>query len=527
MSGPADRLNRVWINPRAGYERSVRRMMARPREAARLRTPRAGLIMREHTDDRWFKTEQRATLGRSLAERLARTAGILSRATGAGSGTNVPGRILERLSPQYVADRAATLQDGVVVVSGTNGKTTTASMIRDILGRQGYTVVSNQSGGNLGAGIASALLAAPSSASIGVFEVDEAALPHMIPMLRPKVLVLTNVFRDQLDRFGEPERVVELLREAESLLPPGARVVANVDDSAMWEAVADADPIGFGVVLPANNFRPSPKAGPGPTSQATAASEPETCPACAGQLTVLRRAVANLGSFECDRCGWGSAWPDYRAVVRASGGLSGTIFELRGILVTLPVGGIHNVYDAAAAVAAAGVLGIPPVRSIAALEYFEPRFGRAEVLEVDGRPVWLALIKNPAGAGMVIEEVASDPTIRVAVISVSDRPADGRDISWIWDTDFEWLVARGIALIPSGRRAADVAVRLKYAGAASMPALADPVAAVRAAQACDPGGAMVAVLATYTAMLDVRSALARGRVARVVDHPVAFTEPAQ
>ena len=232
------------------------------------------------------------------------------------------------------------------------------------------------------------------------------------------------------------------------------------------------------------------------------------------------------GKIECGECGWHSAWPDYRAVVRASGGLAGTIFELRGAPVTLPIGGIHNVYDATAAIAAAGQLGIPLVRCIAALEYFEPRFGRSEVLQVDGRPVWLALIKNPVGAGMVIEEVASDPTIRAAVISVSDRPADGRDISWIWDADFERLVGRGIALIPSGRRAADVAVRLKYAEAAPI-APADPVAAVRAAQARAPDGAMVAVLATYTAMLDVRSALARGRVARVVDHPVAFAEPTQ
>jgi UDP-N-acetylmuramyl tripeptide synthase len=443
-----------------------------------------------------------------LTERLARLTGVVSRATGAGAGTNAPGRVLERLSPAYITDQAAALTDGTIVVSGTNGKTTTASMIRDIMWRQGFTVVSNSSGGNLPAGIASALLSAPRSARMGVFEVDEAALPRLVSMLRPRVLVLMNVFRDQLDRFGEPDRVLALFREAVGLLPVKATVVANADDCWLWDAVGDTGPVGFGVV---------PASMPDRRDGSTPGADPEACPACGHELTALRRSAANLGSFRCERCGWSSPTPAFESKILAHAGLEGTVFELGGTPVTLPMGGIHNVYNATAAVAAAVALGVPLVRSIAALERFEPRFGRAEMLDVDGKPAWLALIKNPAGAAMVIEEVASDPRVEAAVISVSDRAADGRDISWIWDADFERLASRGMTLVPSGRRARDVAVRIKYTGATPEPAEPDPLPAIRAAQARTREGAIVAVLATYTAMLDIRGALAHGRKARVLD----------
>jgi UDP-N-acetylmuramyl tripeptide synthase len=455
-----------------------------------------------------------------VVETVARLTGSLSRLAGAGAGTSLPGVILEKLDPDFVARRAAELPDGVMVVSGTNGKTTTASMIRAILAEHGSDVIGNTTGANLVRGVATALLESPPSARVAVFEVDEGALPGLVPMVAPRVLVLTNVFRDQLDRFGEPERVATLLGRSATLLPAGATVVANADDPHLWGAVAPVHPVGYGVVAQDGASPPADLPSPVAPSRATTEGEPEACPNCGAELTFLRRTIANLGTARCDRCGWTSAEPEFEARILRLGGLDSVEFEIKGEPITLPMGGIHNVYNAAAAIAATAAVGVPITTAVNALDRFAPRFGRSEALELDGRPVWLALIKNPAGAGAVIREVVTDPRVGAAVIAISDQTADGRDISWIWDADFERLVEFGIPLVPSGRRAFDTAVRLKYAGVDPEPVQTEPPAAIRAAQArCREGAPLVVVLATYTAMLDVRRAFARSRAGRVLDSP--------
>lgn len=381
-------------------------------------------------------------------------------------------------------------------------------MLRAILARHGLIVAGNDTGANLHSGVASALLWSPGDAQIGVFEVDEAALPELVAELRPRVLVLTNVFRDQLDRFGEPERVAELLAGAARGIPDGG-LVANADDHLLWRSVEGLHPLGFGVAPQARAFEWE-------RDQARVEGEPELCSACGVGLVFLHRTFAHLGASRCARCGWSSARPSFLGRVLEAG-LDRTTFEIADVSATLGVGGIHNVYNAAAATAAAAVLGIEATESAAALGAYRPRFGRNEVLDLDGHPVFLALTKNPASATVTIDQVVSDPRVGAVVVSVSDRTADGRDISWIWDADFERLVERRLPMVASGRRAADVALRLKYAGAVDEPVEPDPLAAVRAAQAACPRDRLVAVLATYTAMLDVRRVGAGGRAHRLVD----------
>jgi lipid II isoglutaminyl synthase (glutamine-hydrolysing) len=428
---------------------------------------------------------------------------------GAGSGGSLPGRIIRRLSPDYVRRRAAVLPFGSIVVSGTNGKTTTASMLRAILARHGLIVTGNDTGANLRSGVASALLWSRRDAEIGVFEVDEGALPEMVSEIRPRVLVLTNVFRDQLDRFGEPEHVADLLARAARSLPPEGVVVANADDHWLWRSIEDLVPVGFGVAAMPADAAP-------PREVRTVEGEPEMCWSCGHALEYLHRTFGHLGAARCERCGWTWSRPPFQARVSAAT-LERTSFEIAGAPVTLGVGGIHNVYNAAAAIAAADALGIDLMDSVAALGTYEPRFGRNELLNLDGHRVFLALTKNPAGARVSIDQVLSDPRVGAVVVSVSDRTADGRDISWIWDADFERLIERRLPVVASGRRAADVAVRLKYAGATKEPVERDPLAAIRAAQAACPPDRLVAVLATYTAMLDVRRAVAGRRAHRLVD----------
>ncbi len=195
------------------------------------------------------------------------------------------------------------------------------------------------------------------------------------------------------------------------------------------------------------------------------------------------------------------------------------MLEIDGELVTLPMGGIHNAYNAAAAVAAASILGIKVFRSACALEEFEARFGRSEEFEFEGRTLWLALAKNPAGATALIDEIANDPRVGAVVVGINDKHADGRDISWIWDANFEALAGLPIPFVASGTRSRDTAVRLRYAGARTILTEDDPLLAIRAAVAGSAPDRVVVVLATYTAILATRTALIGHRSGRVEDVP--------
>ena len=438
------------------------------------------------------------------AAAIARGVGGLTRILKAGEGSSLPGVVVERLSPGFSGRRAATLPGGVVVVSGTNGKTTTASMLRTILRATGDPTVGNATGANLRQGIASALLRIPDRARTAVFEVDEAALPALVTELRPRVLVLTNVFRDQLDRYGEAERVVQLLAEAARRLPPGAVVVANADDATLFEALAERTPEGFGIALPADGAEVRHGIG----------VEAEVCPRCGARLAYERRTISHLGTARCDACGWASADPGVLVHVVARDGLRSVTLEVGEARFTLPTGGLHNAYNVAAALAAAARLGVPLERGVDALRTFRARFGRIEELRIDGRGVWLTLMKNPAAADVLIQELAADASVGAIVVVLNDAAADGRDVSWIWDVDFERL-AGGVPMVPSGHRADDMAVRLKYAEATARPSVDHPLAAIRAALAESPDRSVV-VMATYTAMLEVRASV-RGRGARLTD----------
>jgi lipid II isoglutaminyl synthase (glutamine-hydrolysing) len=441
--------------------------------------------------------------------RFAWGAGSLSRLTRLGAGTSLPGLVIQRLSPGFVRRRARRFGDGITVVSGTNGKTTTAAMLATILGSTGHAVLANESGSNLFRGVATTLVSGPRHARAGVFEVDEGALARLVPSLQPCVLVLTNVLRDQLDRFGEPETVARLLGEAAGALPSGSAVVANADDPLLWHAVEDAKPIGFGV-------RVSDTVAAAPAG-ARMDAEPEVCPTCGGSLVYRRRTLAHLGSVHCHRCAWANPDPPtFLAEVGKPRGLDGMSISIAGIPCALRLGGIHNAYNAAAAVAAASSLGVPATDSVAALETFLPKFGRTERLPFDGRDLWLLLMKNPAGAGALVRQVVGSPRVQTVAILVNDRAADGRDISWIWDADFESLVG-GMPIVAGGIRASDVAVRIKYAGGSVIAAESDPHRLLAAMTDVTVDGDGIAVLATYTAMLDFRQAVLGSRVARVED----------
>jgi UDP-N-acetylmuramyl tripeptide synthase len=439
------------------------------------------------------------SLREACVHAAARSLRTVVRLVGAGGGTSLPGLFLERFDPSFLRRAAADIRAKVVLVTGTNGKTTSASMIRHILRSQGATVTGNEGGSNMTRGIWTAFLDVSPETDYLILEVDEGVVPHLTETLRPDLLVLTNVFRDQLDRFGEAESVAALLGRSAALLPKTSGVVVNVDDPLLLYAVTGCScaEIGFGV-------EPQPEQTSDPFS-----SEPQICPRCGEDFHYSQQTIGHLGTGRCPACGWSCGTGGTRAKIIESRGLAGVDIEIEGSRASLAVGGIHAAYNAAAAVTTVAQLGIPAPEACGALASFVPRFGRDEVLEVAGRPVHILLMKNPAGANVLVNEACSDPRTASAVLAVNDQAADGRDISWIWDADFESLVAAGIPLFPSGRRAEDVAVRIKYAG--GQPEMAEPdiARAMRLAAArCEPGQAAV-VFATYTAMLQLRRGLTR------------------
>jgi len=433
---------------------------------------------------------------------LARTAGRLSRLAGAGGGTTVPGKLLWRVDPGAVDRLAARLPLGSAVISATNGKTTTAAMAAEIL-RQRIHLAHNSSGANLVSGVASTLLDAR-GAELGLFEVDEAALPEVAARVRPRAVCLGNLFRDQLDRYGELEHVAARWRSAVRELPPEAALVLNGDDPQVGELARDrAGAVVFGVDDP-SVARPSLQH----------AADSKYCVRCGTPYEYAAAYVGHLGEYSCPNCG--HARPALSVVARdvRMQGLDGVAFRLQtpdgARDVRLRVPGLYNVYNALAAASLAGALGASLDEVTAGLERFSAAFGRFERIAVGDRGLLMLLIKNPAGANEAVRTIVDGGAPSLAVIALNDAIADGRDVSWIWDVDFEPLLPHLGRLVAAGDRAAELALRFKYAGMDGdaievIPSLER--ALDRGLELTPPGDELI-VLPTYTAMLALRKIVA-------------------
>ena len=433
---------------------------------------------------------------------LARAAGRLSRLAGAGGGTTVPGKLLWKVDPKAVDRLAARLPLGSALISATNGKTTSAAMVAEIL--QGRVrLAHNRSGANLVSGVASTLLDVR-GAELGLFEVDEAALPEVAARVRPRAVCLGNLFRDQLDRYGELEHVAARWRAAVRELPAGAAVVVNGDDPQVGELARDrAGAVVFGVDDP-RRARPALQH----------AADSTHCVRCGAPYEYLAAYVGHLGDYRCPNCG--HARPPLTIAARdiRLGGLESVTFRLdtpagaRDVRLRVP--GLYNVYNALAAAALSRVLGASLEEIVAGLERFDAAFGRFERIAVGDRGLLMLLIKNPAGANEAVRTIVEGGPPRVAVIALNDAIADGRDVSWIWDVDFEPLIPGLETLVATGERAAELALRFKYGG---LPA--DSIEVVPALErALDrgleltPAGGELVLLPTYTAMLALRKIVA-------------------
>lgn len=439
----------------------------------------------------------------------ARAAGALSRLTGRGGGTTMPGHVLLRLAPEALGELAGGLPDGTALISATNGKTTTAAMLATIVGGD-RAVCRNVGGANLVSGVASALVARPPDAAIGVLEVDEAALPAVARAVAPRVVALGNLFRDQLDRHGELEMVADRWRRMVDGLPAATTLVLGADDPVI-DALGDGREmvVRYGIDDPAV-ARPT----------RDDAADSTHCVRCGAPYAYRAVYLGHLGDYACPQGDHVRGGLDFAARDVRMDGVTGTAFRLDAPdgahEVRLPLPGLYNVENALAAIATAHVLGVPVARAVERLGGFTAAFGRFERLQVDGREAVLLLFKNPTGANEALRAIAGDLADSRVVLALNDRIADGRDVSWIWDIDLEGALDAAAGVVCTGTRAADLAVRLRYADLAAdrIDIRTPPEAAFDAAVRDAPPGGRVYVLATYTAMLDLHRVLAERGLTR-------------
>ncbi len=440
------------------------------------------------------------------AARLLRAA---SRRLGRSGGTTAPGRMLLRLAPGSLGRMARELDGGSVLVSATNGKTTTAAMIAACLERDGRPVVHNRAGSNMAWGVATALLdARPGAGQLGLFEVDEAWLAPVAAEAQPRLLLLANLFRDQLDRYGELDLLADRWAELVGRLDGEAAFVLNADDPLVADLGRERrNVVYFGVEDDAQAL-------PGMQH----AADSKHCRNCGAAYVYDAIYLGHLGRYRCPNCGRERPAAAVAATSVTLDGMRGSRVTLRTpageLELRLPLPGLYNVYNAVAAAATALELGVPLATVGAALEGFGGAFGRVETIPVGGRQLSILLVKNPAGANEVLRTLTLEDDRLDLWLALNDRTADGRDVSWIWDADFEVLAGRVRRATCSGTRAEEMALRLKYAGIDAPLVVERDLERSLDEALREAAGERVFALPTYTALLELRDVLARRGLAK-------------
>lgn len=440
----------------------------------------------------------------ALAIALARGLKFGLRMLGRGA-TALPGKAALTIDPRLLARLTAGRM--VFLVTGTNGKTTTVRILCALLRAQGYNIITNPSGANLDSGLTTTLLdnirqlrTAADRAAL-VFEIDEAFFGKLAAELNPTVSVVTNFFRDQLDRFGELQHTRDLI--AKGLAATHAKVVLCADDSlcASLARGRESDVMFFGIADSGLQ-----------DSTSDAIHESAFCTFCGAKYQYEGMVYGHLGRFRCPDCGYARPKPDLAFLAADQDGKALQLqlsWHGETAEAILPIPGIHNGYNAAAALLAVLSAGLPYRPSVAALADAEAAFGRMERFKAGDREVCLILVKNPVGMDRALDFVAAAPDAGGVMMLLNSNDPDGRDVSWIWDVHFEHHLPAGVIGV-SGVRCHDLALRLYYAGKNPDEIVTDPAHAAlfdRLLSAC-PAGRCLYILPNYTAMLALRADLA-------------------
>lgn len=374
-------------------------------------------------------------------------------------GTTLPGKIALRLDPDLIRELSVEYTDGIIMVTGTNGKTTTANLLANILRAAGKVFAFNQAGANLVTGITGALLentrwVGQTKVKLALLEVDEATVPKFCQQAIPQIAIVTNFFRDQLDRYGELDTTVKLVRDA---ISSKTDLILNADDPLVAQ-------FGSGRI---HSLYYGVERTPESKGESTETREARFCPSCGGLLEYSLYHYGQLGVYSCLECEYKRPEPPVLAqdVCSEEDGLR---FRVGVTSYSIGLQGYYNLYNALAAIAAAKRLGVKDRDIERGLREFVPQAGRMEQFFLPQGNATLTLVKNPTGFNQVIQTIFTikERPIRI-LIGINDLAADGRDISWLWDVDFELFAQeaqRIQKIICTGLRAEDMAVRLKYAG---------------------------------------------------------------
>lgn len=419
-------------------------------------------------------------------------------------GSALPGLVALRIDPLLVKKLSRQAAGGTVLITGTNGKTTSARMLAAVLDESGRRLVRNEGGSNLLRGVASALLYAAGpfgglNADCCLFEVDEASLPAVAEQTAPRIVMVTNLFRDQLDRYGELLSTAKLIDSA-LRRQKEVTLLLNGDDPLVATLGSEKQRrLFWGIEVKG--------------SSSLSEDEPMDsidCPVCGRRLEYRSRSYAHLGDYRCPDGHVARPKLSLSADLKLHG-LKGTALRFSdGGSLMLPLPGLYNASNAAGVVLTAEALGLPRDDATRALESVQAPFGRLESLTIENRRVYLLLIKNPTGFTQVIDLIRSEPRSGNLLFALNDNFADGTDVSWIWDASVERLRDVATRSTVSGIRAEDMLLRLKYAGfdLKQTKLESDLGAALSHALRMTPTGETLFVLPTYTAMLSLRKILA-------------------
>ena len=435
---------------------------------------------------------------------VARVSSRASRSTGAGSGSALPGLLAQRIHPGIVAGLAKRIPNGIILVTGTNGKTTTSMLITRALELSGHRVVSNSSGSNMLRGIASSLCERSSlfgdgiDGDIAVLEVDEATMPELTRHVSPRMIVVTNLFRDQLDRFGGVGGAASLIAEA-IRLSPDASILLNADDPLVASLGRHArNAAYFGV---SSDYR----------GLVADTGESGECVDCGHELTYSQRYYSHLGSYECAGCGrkrpeLDVSLHDVRLGPDSSTATIGTDHPQR---ITIGMPGMFNAYNAIAAIAAAERLDVDREVVKHTIASTSPAFGRLETVFIGSKKITLLLVKNPAGFNQSMEALTLGRRRGAVMVGINDNVADGTDVSWLWDVNFEDARELFGRASVTGRRADDLLARFREAGVdMDVGDVEHGIArAFESAVAKLNGCETLDVFCNYTAMLELRKHL--------------------
>ncbi len=435
----------------------------------------------------------------ALAVSTAKTVISLINLLRLGAGSVLPGTLAYRIQPKILSLLSRQVKGGIIVIAGTNGKTTTSLLLRQILEQANYRVAHNAAGANLINGLITALSANANflgtiQADYAILEIDENIIPKAITQLQPKLILCLNLFRDQLDRYGEVDTIGYRWQKSIAELSPETIIILNGDDPTLaylgerlvkesrWQNVRF-----FGLTEPDKYLEEMPHA-----------VDAIYCPSCGHPLDYQGFYLSHLGDFDCPSCGF------------AKPSLAINSQEWTQILI-----GVYNKYNTLAASVSAQELGINKETILKTINNFQAAFGRAEELEFEGKKVRILLSKNPVGMNETIRAVSDIQQVQGAsttLLVLNDRTPDGTDVSWIWDVDMENLVKLQGTIVVSGDRVYDMALRIYY----SQPDLANRVnlivkedlqAAIATALETTPSDRTLHIVPTYSAMLEVREIL--------------------